>query len=218
MVKITRVGEEPPLELHCPRGCGNLRYGRTFQYRGKTNNCKNCSGVMLTLDELQTFENKGIKRFNKLRRNKLGEQISSGKIGSLSCPKCSKKMVEIELLYRRSRHMAKQEEAMVEPWKNPGFFARGIPIIGEIFGMVMLTSDIAGDLIYGKLDKTVTIDACPSCFIFWFDKTELGLLSLNDVTTKNENSSVKVAPPNSQPSSGVVTASKSEVEIIKEKG
>ena len=27
MVKVTKVGEEPPLELHCPRGCGNLRYG-----------------------------------------------------------------------------------------------------------------------------------------------------------------------------------------------
>ena len=110
MVKVTRVGEEPPLELHCPRGCGNLRYGRTLQpYAlnvGKTNNCKKCSGIMLTLDELQTFENRGIKRFNKLRRNKLRETLSNGKTGSLDCPKCRKIMVEIELFYKRGRYMA----------------------------------------------------------------------------------------------------------------
>ena len=82
--------------------------------------------------------------------------------------------------------MAKQEKAMLDPWKNPGFFARGIPIIGEVFGMVMLATDVAGDLIHGKLDKTVTIDACPTCFIFWFVKTELVLIIMNDVTAKSE--------------------------------
>ena len=101
MVKVTKVGEEPPFELHCPRGCGNLRYGWTAP--GKTNNCKNCSGIMLTLDELQTFENRGIKRFNKLKKNKLSETLSTGKTGSLDCPKCRKIMVEIELFYKKSR-------------------------------------------------------------------------------------------------------------------
>ena len=213
MVKVTRIGDEPPLELHCPRGCGNLRYGRTFQYQGKTNNCKNCSGIMLTLEELQTFENRGMKRFNKLRKNKLRETLNTGKAGSLDCPKCRKIMVEIELFYKRGRYMAKQEEATWKSVTSPtlGNLVSGIPIIGGFFTAVVVTADLAADLKHGKLDKSVTIDACPSCFIFWFDKTELGLISMNDVTVKKEKSSVKVAPPNSQPTSGVVTVSKSEV-------
>ena len=100
----------------------------------------------------------------------------------------------------------------VDVAKNLGFFARGIPIIGEFFGAVMLTVDLAADLKHGKLNKSVTIDSCPSCFIFWFDKREIALLSMNDVTTKSKNSNVKVAPPNSQPTPGVVTVSKSEIE------
>ena len=208
MVKVTRVGEEPPLELHCPRGCGNLRYGRTLQ--GKTNNCKNCKGIMLTLDEIQTMEKGGIKRFNKMRRNKLGELLSSATQGNLNCPKCSKKMNEIHLDYKRGRHMAKQEEAT---WKsvtspNLGNLVSAIPIIWVIEPIL----DLASDLKHGKLDKSVAIDACPSCFIFWFDKTELMRVTANDVTVKKENSSVKVAPPNSQPTPGVVTTSKSELE------
>jgi len=188
MVKITRVGEEPPLELHCPRGCGKLRYGRSIHYRGKTNNCKKCKGVMLTLDEIQTFENKGLKSFNKLRKNKLGEKINSGKIGSLDCPKCRKIMFEIELFYKRGRYMAKQEEATWESVTSPslGNLVSGIPIIGSIFTAVVVTTDLAADLKHGKLDKSVTIDACPSCFIFWFDKTELALISMNDVTAKSK--------------------------------
>ncbi len=182
MVKVTRVGEEPPLELHCPRGCGNLRYGRTLQ--GKTNNCKKCSGIMLTLDELQTFENSGIKRFNKLRKNKLGEKINSGKIGSLDCPKCRKIMFELELFYKRGRYMAKQDETTWKSVTSPslGNLVRGLPIIWVIPAIL----DLASDLKHGKLDKSVTIDACPSCFIFWFDKTELALVTMNDVTTKSE--------------------------------
>ena len=213
MVKITRVGEEPTLELHCPRGCGKLRYGRSIHYRGKTNNCKKCKGVMLTLDEIQTFENKGLKSFNKLRKNKLGEKINSGKIGSLDCPKCRKIMFELELFYKKGRYMAKQEEATWKSVTSPslGNLVTGIPIIGSFFTAVVVTADLAADLKHGKLDKSVTIDACPSCFIFWFDKTELMRVTANDVTVKKENSSVKVAPPNSQPTSRVVTVSKSEV-------
>ena len=173
MVKVTKVGEEPPLELHCPRGCGNLRYGWTAP--GKTNNCKNCSGIMLTLDELQTFENRGIKRFNKLRKNKLRETLSTGKTGSLDCPKCRKIMVEIDLFYKRGRYMAKQEEAT-----NLENFVGGLPIIWLIPAIL----DLASDLKHGKLDKSVTIDACPSCIIFWFDKEELSKVMMNDVTTE----------------------------------
>ena len=214
MVKITRVGEESTLELHCPRGCGKLRYGRSIHYRGKTNNCKKCKGVMLTLDEIQTFENKGLKSFNKLRKNKLGEKINSGKIGSLDCPKCRKIMFELELFYKKGRYIAKQDEATLKSVTTPnlGNLVSGIPIIGGFFTEVVVTADLAADFKYGKLDKSVTIDACPSCFIFWFDKKELGLISMNDVTVKKENSSVKVAPPNTQPTQGVVTTSKSELE------
>ena len=173
MVKVTKVGEDPPLDFHCPRGCGNLRYGWTLQ--GKTNNCKNCSGIMLTLDELQTFENRGIKRFNKLKKNKLSETLSTGKTGSLDCPKCRKIMVEIELFYKKSRFLAKQEEAT-----NLENFVGGLPIIWVIPAIL----DFASDFKHGKLDKSVTIDACPSCIIFWFDKTELALVTMNDVTTE----------------------------------
>ena len=173
MVKVTKVEEEPPFELPCPRGCGNLRYGWTVQ--GKTNNCKNCSGIMLTLDELQTIENRGIKRFNKLRKNKLSETLSTGKTGSLDCPKCRKIMVEIELFYKKGRYMAKQEDA-----NNLENFVGGLPIIWLIPAIL----DLASDLKHGKLDKSVTIDACPSCIIFWFDKEELSKVMMNDVTTE----------------------------------
>ena len=137
---------------------------------------------MLTLDELQTFENKGLKRFNKLRRNKLGEKLNSGKIGSLDCTKCRKIMFEIELFYKKGRYMAKQEEAT---WKsvtspNLGNLVRGLPIIWVIEPIL----DLASDLKHGKLDKSVTIDACNSCFIFWFDKTELSKVMMNNVTTE----------------------------------
>ena len=193
MVKVTKIGEEPPLELHCPRGCGNLRYGWTAP--GKTNNCKKCSGIMLTLDELQTFENRGIKRFNKLRKNKLRETLSTGKTGSLDCPKCRKIMVEIELFYKRGRYMAKHDDNMAKQhestWKSvtsPSNLITGIPIIGGFLHLginaVVIAADLATDLKRGKLDKSVTIDACPSCIIFWFDKTELALVTMNDVVTK----------------------------------
>ena len=188
MVKVTKVGEEPPLELHCPRGCGNLRYGRSIHNigAGKTNNCKKCKGVMLTLDDIQTFE----KSSNQLRKNKLRETLSTGKTGSLDCPKCRKIMVEIDLFYKRGRYMAKQDDMAKQhesTWKSvtsPSNLITGIPIIGGFISAVVITADLATDLKHGKLDKSVTIDACPSCIIFWFDKTELALVTMNDVVTK----------------------------------
>ena len=175
MVKVRKVGEEPPLELHCPRGCGNLRYGRSIHNidRGKTNNCKKCKGIMLTLDELQTLENRGLSAFDKLRKNKLRETVNTGKVGSLDCPKCRKIMIEIELFYKKGRYMAKDWEAtkLVN-------FIRSLPIIWVIEPIL----DLASDLIHGKLKKSVTIDACHYCFIFWFDKTELSKVMRNDVT------------------------------------
>ena len=146
---------------------------------------------MLTLDELQTFENRGIKRFNKLRKNKLRETLSTGKTGSLDCPKCRKIMVEIELFYKRGRYMAKHDDNMAKQhestWKSvtsPSNLITGIPIIGGFISAVVIAADLATDLKHGNLDKSVTIDACPSCIIFWFDKEELSKVILNDVTTE----------------------------------
>ena len=181
MAKVIKFEEEPLEGLTCPRGCGKLRYGRSMHYVKKTNNCKKCNGIAGTLDELKNWEKVGIK----LRKNKLREALNAGEPSSLDCPKCRKKMLEIELFYKRGRFMSRMEEDSKKPLsKQPFTIVGGIPIIGEIFRAVLLTVDLAGDLKHGKLDKSVTIDACPSCIIFWFDKTELALVTMNDVVTK----------------------------------
>ena len=181
MAKVIKF-EEVPLEgLTCPRGCGKLRYGRSMHYVKKTNNCKKCNGIAVTLDELKNWEKVGIK----LRKNKLREALNAGEPSSLDCPKCRKKMLEIELFYKRGRFMSRMEEDSKKPLsKQPFTIVGGIPIIGEIFRAVFLTVDLAGDLKHGKLDKSVTIDACSSCLIFWFDRAELGVVASNDLTTK----------------------------------
>ena len=181
MAKVIKFEEEPLEGLTCPRGCGKLRYGRSMHYVKKTNNCKKCNGIAVTLDELKNWEKVGIK----LRKNKLREALNAGEPSSLDCPKCRKKMLEIELFYKRGRFMSRVEEDSKKPLsKQPFTIVGGIPIIGEIFRAVFLTVDLAGDLKHGKLDKSVTIDAWSSCFIFWFDRAELGVVSSNDLTTK----------------------------------
>ena len=113
------------------------------------------------------------------------EALNAGEPSSLDCPKCRKKMLEIELFYKRGRFMSRVEEDSKKPLsKQPFTIVGGIPIIGEIFRAVFLTVDLAGDLKHGKLDKSVTIDACSSCIIFWFDRAELGVVASNDLTTK----------------------------------
>ena len=181
MAKVIKFEEEPLEGLTCPRGCGKLRYGRSMQYVKKTNNCKKGNGIAVTLDELKNWEKGGIK----LRKNKLREALNAGEPSSLDCPKCRKKMLEIELFYKRGRFMSRVEEDSKKPLsKQPFTIVGGIPIIGEIFRAVFLTVDLAGDLTHGKLDKSVTIDACPSCLTFWFDQSELNVVSLNNLTTK----------------------------------
>ena len=181
MAKVIKFEEEPLEGLTCPRGCGKLRYGRSMHYVKKTNNCKKCNGIAVTLDELKNWEKVGIK----LRKNKLREALNAGEPSSLDCPKCRKKMLEIELFYKRGRFMSRMEEDSKKPLsKQPFTIVGGIPIIGEIFRAVFLTVDLAGDLKHGKLDKSVTIDACPSCLTFWFDQSELNVVSSNDLTTK----------------------------------
>ena len=181
MAKVIKFEEEPLEGLTCPRGCGKLRYGRSMHYVKKTNNCKKCNGIAVTLDELKNWEKVGIK----LRKNKLREALNAGEPSSLDCPKCRKKMLEIKLFYKRGRFMSRMEEDSKKPLsKQPFAIVGGIPIIGEIFRAVFLTVDLAGDLKHGKLDKSVTIDACSSCLIFWFDRAELGVVASNDLTTK----------------------------------
>ena len=181
MAKVIKFEEEPLEGLTCPRGCGKLRYGRSMQCVKKTNNCKKCNGIAVTLNELKNLEKGGIK----LRKNKLREALNAGEPSSLDCPKCRKKMLEIELFYKRGRFMSRMEEDSKKPLsKQPFTIVGGIPIIGEIFRAVFLTVDLAGDLTHGKIDKSVTIDACPSCLTFWFDQSELNVVSSNDLTTK----------------------------------
>ena len=181
MVKVVKFEKEPLEGLTCPRGCGKLRYGRSMHYVKKTNNCKKCNGIAVTLDELKNWEKVG----RKLRKNKLREALNAGEPSSLDCPKCRKKMLEIKLFYKRGRFMSRMEEDSKKPLSEQPFtIVGGIPIIGEIFRALFLTVDLAGDLTHGKLDKSVTIDACPSCLTFWFDQSELNVVSSNDLTTK----------------------------------
>jgi hypothetical protein len=123
-------------------------------------------------------------------------------------------MVEIHMDYKKGRMTSRMEDTMIGgPKKMAGEMAlEMIPIVGGIIQFVRVAADLGADIAHGKLKKSVTIDACSTCFIFWLDRGEIIQITANDLTAKNKNSSVKVAPPNSQPSPGVVTASKSEVE------
>ncbi len=84
----------------------------------------------------------------------------------------------------KQEDMAKQHESTWKTVTTPSNLITGIPIIGGLISAVVIAADLATDLKRGKLDKSVTIDACPSCIIFWFDKTELALVTMNDVVTK----------------------------------
>ena len=198
MARVIKVGKEPEKEHPCPRGCGNLRYGKTWRNSQKVTNCKNCKGVMLTLDEIQTWGQDSWvpgrkKAARKLRSSGLENFLSSGTPCSLDCPKCSKKMVEIKLSYKKSRVAGNMQDAMLDPLSNPGYFLRGVPIVGEIFGVVMFLGEASQDIVHGKKTKSVTIDGCRNCHIFWFDKTELEQLLMNDVTNRPGNPNVNVA-------------------------
>ena len=85
-------------------------------------------------------------------------------------------------------NMAKQHKSTWKSVTSPSNLITGIPIIGGFLHLginaVVIAADLATDLKHGKLDKSVTIDACPSCIIFWFDKEELSKVILNDVTTE----------------------------------
>ena len=110
--------------------------------------------------------------------------MKAGKLGSLGCPKCRKKKVEIELFYKRGRFLSRIEEDNKKSLKEQLSPVRAIPIIGEFITAVMFTSDLVQDLKHGKLDKTVTIDGCSTCLIFWFDKAELSVVLSNDLNTR----------------------------------
>jgi Zn-finger nucleic acid-binding protein len=221
MARVIKV-TEPEKELPCPRrhdfrGCGNLRYGKTWRNSQKVTNCKNCKGVMLTLDEIQTWGQDSWvpgrkKAARKLRSSGLENFLSSGTPCSLDCPKCSKKMVEIKLSYKKSRVAGNMQDAMLDPLSNPGYFIRGVPIVGEIFGVVMFLGEASQDIVHGKKTKSVTIDGCRNCHIFWFDKTELEQLLMNDVTNRPGNPNVNVAKKGTRATLGVSIVSVAEKE------
>ena len=108
--------------------------------------------------------------------------------------------------------MSRLEDGAKNPKKIAGEIAIDwIPVIGALFQFTRFIGEVGGDLTKGKLEKSVTIDGCASCFIFWFDRGEIVQIMGNNVTTKSKNPDVNIAPPNTQPTSGVVTVSKSEV-------
>jgi len=183
MVKITI----PSLILNCPRGCGPLKYGRSLDIIRKTTHCKKCKGIMLSENELKKWEKKKIPINNKIKKDKLIALLKSGNDGPLNCPKCSIKMKEIHLEYKKSRTMSRHEDMAKNPKGIAGEIAIDwIPIIGALFQFTRFIGEVGEDLTKGKLEKSVTIDGCASCFIFWFDRGEIVQIMGNDVTTKSE--------------------------------
>ena len=77
--------------------------------------------------------------------------------------------------------MSRQEDVMKDPGKHVIEF---IPLIGNLVRMVQTTVDLAGDLTQGKLEKSVTIDGCDACLIFWLDQGEIIQITGNDLTLK----------------------------------
>lgn len=172
----------------CPRSCGPLKYGRSLLVMQKTTHCKKCKGIMLTEDEVKKWEGKrtGLKK-NKMGKNNLFELLKSGTTGPLDCPKCSRKMKEIHLRYMKTRFVSRQEEFA----KNPAQMGvQMIPLIGGLIQFAQMTGDLAGDLTQGKFEKSVTIDGCDACFIFWLDQGEIVQIMGNDVTPKIESKEI----------------------------
>ena len=187
MVKITRVGEEPSLKLSCPKGCGPLKYGRSLDIIRKITHCKKCKGIMLSKNEIEKWEKKKIPVNNKMKKNELLAFLNAATDGLLDCPKCSRKMKEIHLEYKKSRTMSRHEDMAKNPKGMAGEIAIDwIPIIGALFQFTRFIGEVGEDLTKGKLEKSVTIDGCASCFIFWFDRGEIVQIMGNDVTTKSE--------------------------------
>jgi Zn-finger nucleic acid-binding protein len=185
MVRVIETGKE---ECRCPRECGPLKYGRSLLVMQKTTHCKKCKGIMLTKDEVKKWEGKRTgPRENKMRKNNLFELLKSGTTGPLDCPKCSRKMKEIHLRYMKTRVMSRQEEFAKDPAQMG---VQMIPIIGGLIQFAQMTGDLAGDLTQGKFEKSVTIDGCDACFIFWLDQGEIMQIIGNDLTPKSESNEI----------------------------
>ena len=179
MARVIQTGKD---EYNCPKKCGPLKYGRSLHILQKTTHCKKCKGIMLTENDVKEWERKGMgPRGNKLRKNNLFELLKSGTNGTLDCPKCSRRMKEIHLRYKKTRLMSRQEDVMKDPGKHVIEF---IPLIGNLVRMVQTTVDLAGDLTQGKLEKSVIIDGCDACLIFWLDQGEIIQITGNDLTLK----------------------------------
>ena len=85
-----------------------------------------------------------------------------------------------------------------------------LPVIGALIQFGRFISEVGGDATKGKLNKTVTIDGCSSCFTFWFDRGEIIQITGNNVTLEYKGATVKLAGPNAKPSPNVTTAHKAD--------
>ena len=182
---VVKVIDTTKNTYSCPRGCGPLKYGRDLNFLKKINRCNKCKGIMLTEDEVKKWET-GRMGPTKNKNNNLLGLLKSGSNGTLDCPKCSRKMKEITLKYKKTRVMSRNEDMVMDPGKHVLEFT---PIIGELIRMVQTTVDLAGDLSQGKIDKSVTIDGCEACFTLWLDKGEIFQVMKNDL--KVDSSGVK---------------------------
>ena len=217
MVKVTKFGQEPLNELQCPRKCGKLNNKRKLTNLKKYYKCNKCKGINLNINEIKMMKlwMKGVKK------NKLERFLNEGQQGDLCCPTCTRKMKQIRLEYDENAIKEGQQPGA----KNiigPGIIGPegliiGLPILA-IYGLSKLLSKPKEK---ESKFKTLIIDACGFCQSFWFDKGELqelaqvgqfadGTIELSDEFKADFMQNVELAKPGTQPSSGVVTASKTE--------
>jgi Zn-finger nucleic acid-binding protein len=219
MVKVTKVGQEPHDELHCPRGCGKLNNNRKLTNLKKYYKCNKCKGINLNIDEIKTMK----LWMKAVKKNKLDRFLNEGKNGNLCCPTCTRLMKKISLEYDKNAADAGQKPGpgtmAAQGLLQPEMLIIVLPLLA-IYGLSKALSKPK------KKDdklKTVTIDACRFCHSFWFDKGELkelaqvgqfadGSIELSDELKSDFIQNIKPSKPGILPTPGVVvTYSKSEV-------
>ena len=180
----------------CPR-CSSVNLTKKFALRKKFRHwvCKQCKGIMLSVDDINKLPLIGSRI---IKKHNLGNLMGTGDMGSLRCGSCSAKMNEIHIVCKKhDRHSS--------PIKSVRkVLAGGAAIIGVIF-LLVLFAEGAGlpggpgpfpkskekqkrEAQKNKLKKSeveiVTIDGCSTCASFWFDGGELERLKVAKILTK----------------------------------
>ena len=179
----------------CPR-CPGVNLKQKFALRKKFRHwvCRQCKGIMLSVDDINKLPLIGSRI---IKKHNLGKLMGTGDMGSLRCGSCSAKMNEIHIVCKKhDRHSS--------PIKSVGkVLAGGAAIIGVIFLLVFFAEG-GGALPGGSLPKSkekqkkeaqknklkkseveiVTIDGCNSCASFWFDGGELERLKVAKILNK----------------------------------